>query len=133
MTHLEEMKMTYWGHLRLASLNSMRLLWASIVLFVHGCFPSIFTKSASKLLDSVRKSFPTGEQDRILVRFNTKWQNDPQKRQWRVLVNGVEALAHKVDIRTASETIEEEIAGEQKFHFLCFGKTVWYDTNVQII
>lgn len=133
MRHLEEIKMTYWGHLRLASLNSLRLLKASIVLLIHGCFPSILTNSSSKLLDEIKKSFPTGGKDRILVRFNTKWQNDQQKRQWRVLVNGEEQLAHKVEIKVASETIEEEVAGEQKFHFLCSGKTIWQDTNVQIV
>lgn len=60
--------------------------------------------------------------DRILVRFNTKFAEDPLKRGWRVLVNGEEQLAHRVDIQVPCETITEPIStGEIKHHFLCFG------------
>ncbi len=65
---------------------------------------------------------------RILVRFNTKWEQDEQKRQWRVVVDGVEELAHKVKIRTACDTIQEAIStGEIKHHFLCEDSFVTWD------
>lgn len=63
--------------------------------------------------------------DRILVRFNTKWKEDPAQRKWRVLVNRVEYLASDVRIGTYCETIEEPVNGEMKFHFLCLGRVHW--------
>jgi len=42
-------------------------------------------------------------------------------------------LAHKVTIKAISETIEEEVSGEQKFHFLCLGKVIWNGTNAEVI
>jgi hypothetical protein len=132
MGHLEDVEMSYWQHLKLASFNSLRLLFSSVVLFIHGICPCLFTNTASAILKDVLKSFPKTN-NRILVRFNTKWQNDPDKRQWRVLVNGVESLAHKVVIKTTVTTIEEEVAGEQKFHFLCYGQVLWQGTNAEII
>jgi hypothetical protein len=88
MKHLEEVKMTYLEHLRLASLNSLKLSLSSITLLIHGFIPSLFTKTTSKMIDEIQRSFPRETQDRILVRFNTKWREDHQGRQWRVLVNG---------------------------------------------
>lgn len=32
-----------------------------------------------------------GIKNRILIRFNTKFEEDTQKRKWRVLVDGVES------------------------------------------
>jgi hypothetical protein len=132
MKHLEEVNMSYAGHLGLAMLNSLRLLVSSVALFIHALFPFLFTHTASGLMEDVRNSFPKVGNDRILVRFNTKWKEDPEKRQWRVLVNGVETLANDVFIKNGSETVEEEISGEKKFHFLCFGKVTWQDGSATI-
>lgn len=64
--------------------------------------------------------------DRVLLRFNTKFEEDPLKRTWRVLVNGVETLAEKVYINIPGETIQEDVApGVTKFHILCYGKVHW--------
>jgi hypothetical protein len=64
--------------------------------------------------------------DRILIRFNTKFADDPQGRCWRVLVNGEEALAHRVQILVPCETLTEPLAtGEIKHHFLCDGRVEW--------
>jgi hypothetical protein len=68
---------------------------------------------------------------RILLRFNTKFAEDPEKRTWRVLVNGEETLAHKVLIKIPCETITEPIStGEIKHHFLCYGKVEWLPGDV---
>lgn len=68
---------------------------------------------------------------RILLRFNTKVAEDPQKRTWRVLVNGEETLAHKVLIQIPCETITEPIAtGEIKHHFLCYGRVEWHPGDI---
>lgn len=72
--------------------------------------------------------------DRILIRFNTKFESDPLKRTWRVLVNGEESLAHQVDVRVPCSTITEPIAtGEVKHHFLCFGKVTIDDSHVATV
>jgi len=64
--------------------------------------------------------------DRVLIRFNTKFEEDALKREWRVLVNGEESLARKVFIEVTSETVTERIAtGEVKYHFQCYGKVKW--------
>ena len=131
MKHLKEIEMTYLGHLKLAIINSFKLLFSSVILLIHGLIPSLFVKTTSAIIENVKRSFPQ-KKDRILVRFNTKWRDDWQNRQWRILVNGVETLAHKVVINTQMETIEEEVSGEQKFHFLCSGKVIWDKTNAEI-
>lgn len=63
--------------------------------------------------------------DRILLRFNTKFEEDSLKRTWRVLVNGEETLAAKVIIQVIGETIQEPVDGIQKYHILCHGKVIW--------
>ncbi len=69
--------------------------------------------------------------DRILVRFNTKFGDDPDGRRWRVLVNGSERLAHKVVMMIPCETVTEPIvSGEIKDHFLCFGAVDWQSGDV---
>lgn len=69
--------------------------------------------------------------DRVLLRFNTKFADDPERRTWRVLVNGKETLAHKVLIKIPCETITEPIStGEIKHHFLCFGKVTWLPGDI---
>jgi hypothetical protein len=69
---------------------------------------------------------------RILVRFNTKWEQDDQKRRWRILVDGKESLAHKVIIQVEGETVTEPVDGETKDHFLFFGHVDWKDDYVKI-
>lgn len=56
MGHLEEVGMGYRDHLGLAWRNALRLLVASLALFVHGCLPFLFVHTASDMLDGV--SFP---------------------------------------------------------------------------
>lgn len=134
MGHLEDIKLTYLQHLILAIFNAFRLTFASVILVIHGVFPFLFQRVASGIVKDVEKSFvyPLDLGDKILVRFNTKWQEDNLKRQWRVLVNGNETLAAHVCLRTGSYTVEEAINGEQKFHFLCRGKVVWVGNNAII-
>ncbi len=129
MKHLEDVNMTYIQHLILAIVNSGKLLLSSIILFFHGLYPCIFEHTASSLLKSIK--FPVSG-DRILIRFNTKWEADPEKRQWRVLVNGAETLAYNVIILTNCKTIEEEVEGVQKFHFLCHGSLTLEEGNARI-
>jgi hypothetical protein len=69
------------------------------------------------------------DKDRILIRFNTKFEECPAKLKWRVLVNGQEFLADKVYIEVPCESITEPIStGEIKHHILCHGKAVWEDS-----
>jgi hypothetical protein len=69
-----------------------------------------------------------------LIRFNTKFENDDQKRYWRVLVDGEERLAHRVDIYVHATTITESIAsGEIKHHFLCEGHVLWKEGDVAVV
>lgn len=77
MGHLEDVDMEYFPHLRLALVNSARLLAGSFLLSIHGILPFLFTHSASSIIGRVKKSFPKNG-DRILIRFNTKWRDDPE-------------------------------------------------------
>ena len=70
--------------------------------------------------------------DTVLIRFNTKWQDDSKRRKWRVVINGFEYLASQVHIRVDCDSIEEPINGEPKFHMLCFGYATWKDDEVWI-
>ena len=63
--------------------------------------------------------------DRILIRFNTKFEEDPQKRTWRVLVNGQERLAEKILVRAMGETIQEAVNGVHKYHVMFYGTVTW--------
>lgn len=63
---------------------------------------------------------------RILIRFNTKHHQDPEGREWRVLVDGEERLARKVYLKAPAETLTEAIStGEIKQHFLAHGSVLW--------
>lgn len=130
--HLDEVNTTYFEHLGLAIFNSLRLIAIPPILIIHGITPFLFTKTSSNLLKSVLYSFPRSKGDRILVRFNTKWGQDPLKRQWRVLTNGQEKLAEKVVIREDVETISEPVNNEPKFHFLMHGHSKWEENKVEI-
>ncbi len=70
---------------------------------------------------------------RILLRFNTKFEQDEKKRTWRVLEDGVERLAEKVLVGTHGETIQEDVDGVAKYHILFNGATLWYDDVASII
>lgn len=70
--------------------------------------------------------------DRILLRFNTKWQDDPTTRKWRVLVNGEEKLARKVYLNLPCETVEEAVDGVAKFHLMCHGRVFWNDGDAYV-
>jgi len=65
------------------------------------------------------------EYDNILLRFNTKWQNDPEGRKWRVVINDIEHLASEVHIHAKARTVEKEVNGEPKFHLFCIGTVQW--------
>jgi len=70
---------------------------------------------------------------RILVRFNTKHEQDEGKRKWRVVINDVEHLADHVNIEVPCETIMENIHDTEKFHFLCHGMVVWNGNIATIV
>jgi plasmid stabilization system protein ParE len=70
---------------------------------------------------------------RILLRFNTKFEQDPKKRTWRVLEDGIERLASHVSIGTNGETIQEDIDGVPKYHILFDGKILWDEDKAAII
>lgn len=126
MKHLEDVDMTYLDHMRFAIINSFRLLKATVALMIHAILPCIFCKTASNTVRDVVEAFRSHHKnDRILIRFNTKWQEDPDHRKWRVLVNGIEQLAHKVIISVECDTIEEPVEGVQKYHFHCVGEVRW--------
>jgi hypothetical protein len=62
---------------------------------------------------------------RILLRFNTKFTEDPKRRTWRVLVDGKEKLAEKVFVNAAGETIQEDVDGVPKYHVMFNGHVSW--------
>ena len=71
---------------------------------------------------------------RILVRFNTKHEEDPQRRLWRLLIDGVEHLASHVMIATMCSTVTEDVApGVTKHHIYCWGVPEWTGTEVRIL
>ena len=123
MKHLEDTNTTYLQHLLLALYNSVRLLCASLTLFIHSLFPYLFTKTTSNILNNVIDSFPepVTKKHRILVRFNTKHKDDIYDRCWRILVDNKEILVHKVYIKTSAESVTLPINDEIKFHFLLYG------------
>lgn len=126
--HLEELGLSYLEHATFALKVSFHLFLASMALVMHAIFPDWFVHYASDTVVEIAQSFKKHiDHSRILVHFNTKWKEDPEGRQWRVLIDGVEDLAHSVRIKTDILTVEEPIAGEQKFHFLCYGKVEWDD------
>jgi len=130
MNHLRQINKTYFQHFALAIYNSIRLMYASIILVLHAFLPFTFESTASDIIKDIVSSIPKNKRE-VLVRFNTKWRDDPAKRQWRVLVDDKETLVHKVIIKTLAETIEKPINNEQKFHFLINGNLEWNITEDQ--
>jgi hypothetical protein len=132
MKHLQDVNKTYFQHMRIALYNCCRLVYATVALLIHSILPFLFVSTASDILKDTLKPIPNNT-NTILVRFNTKWKNDPISRQWRVLVNGKETLAHKVIIQSLSETVEQPVDGEQKFHFLAYGNIEWLVSTNYIV
>ena len=54
--HLNEENLSYFNHMKRAMRISFKLLFASILCFIHSIFPFIFTKSASKICKEVVSS-----------------------------------------------------------------------------
>ena len=50
MTHLEEVGLGYFAHLRRALRIGGRLLGAGLACLVHGVFPGLFTHTASRTI-----------------------------------------------------------------------------------
>ena len=51
--HLKESGETYFEHLMWTMIMSMRIFYVAIVLLIHGIFPFLLTKSASKRIEQV--------------------------------------------------------------------------------
>jgi len=128
MGHLDELKMTYWQHMYRAFGFAFRFFRAGSAVVIHAFFPNLLEHYASDELLRMVKELSV-HKDRILVRFNTKWEQDPLKRTWRVLVNGEERLASDVHIEVACRSIIEDVEDQQgrvtKYHMLCHGKVNW--------
>lgn len=76
---------------------------------------------------------------RFQIRFNTKYPENPNPAlKWRILVDGVEKLASKIQVDVPCETTEDIVTeGErpnvQKWHISGNGKLVWTGTDVRIV
>jgi hypothetical protein len=55
--HLTETNTTYIEHMQHAFYYSVRSLQASIMFFIHGIFPDIFTYSGSNIIKKLNKNF----------------------------------------------------------------------------
>lgn len=136
MSHLKETGMGYISHF----FRAMYLAWysfvTSLIFVAHAFVPSAFSKEGSRRVADLNVFLKAGNSnsDRILVRFNTKHAQDELGRNWRVLINGEETLAHQVYINVPVETIVEPIAtGEIKYHFLCWGKAKFSEDHIAVI
>ena len=58
MNHLQERNMTYFEHMFGAFYFSLLSLLASIVFFIHGLIPDIFTESGSSIIRILNDYFP---------------------------------------------------------------------------
>lgn len=67
----------------------------------------------------------------IQIRFNTeKEKSDATAPPWRVLVNGHEFLALKVEIQVPTWTSEDILpSGQRKWHLSCKGEAHWDDSR----
>lgn len=135
MCHLNDVKMTYFQHMLFALTKSLQLMKASFVLIVHSIFPNLLAESGSHLVNQIHYDLMANRthKNRILVRFNTKWTEDGEKRKWRVLENGIETLAHDVSITIPCTTIQEDVEGSgTRWHFLCYGGVTWNGSSASI-
>ncbi len=51
--HLKESNETYFAHLLWTIVMSLRILLVAVVLLIHGFFPFLLTKSASKRIEQI--------------------------------------------------------------------------------
>lgn len=117
----------YFVNLKSAIFESGKLYLFSYLVLINGVFPCLFSSFSKKPAEVAHK-------DRILVRFNNKWEVDKEKRKWRLLINDIEFLVHSIKIKCEANTLEEPINGEPKYHFLCLGIVNWIDqNNVEIV
>jgi len=124
MSHLHETNLNYIEHMLRALQFSFKLFRASLGLFIHAFIPETLTHYGTDQVLSIYKNFVIG--DKILIRFNTKWEEDSLKRNWRVLINGEEFLASDIIVYVPSSTTVEDIAqGVTKWHILCRGHVHW--------
>lgn len=131
MNHLKETGYSYFGHMIKALGFALRLYKIGFGLLLHSIFPNVLTHYGTDGVCAIFNSLSGG--DRILIRFNTKWEEDDLKRNWRVLINGVESLASEIKILVPSGTTEEDISlGVTKWHILCYGKVHW-DGNKALV
>ncbi len=76
---------------------------------------------------------------RFQIRFNTKYlESSNPSLKWRLLVDGVEHLASRIQIDVPCETTEDRVTegGQeniQKWHISGNGKPVWTGTDVRIV
>jgi hypothetical protein len=71
---------------------------------------------------------------KIQIRFNTdKEKLDPNAPAWRVLIEGEEHLAEKVEIMVPTWTSEDTLPdGRKKWHLSCEGKVHWFGKGCKI-
>ncbi len=125
MSHLKETNYTYIAHFKKAIGYSSKLFCAAFAVLVHAFVPDVFTKTASGIVRNILDEMQNDISSRILVRFNTKYETDPQRRRWRVLTDGQERLADKVVTHAIWESIEEPVDGIQKYHMMYQGRCKW--------
>ena len=136
MRHLDELKMNYFQHMLFALKNAATLFRAFITLVVHAALPDCFVNASSALINKVHYNLMANRhaKSRILVRFNTKWEQDRLSRKWRVVTNGVETLAHEVTVTIPCTTIQEDVPTDgTRWHFLCWGDVFWDDEHRAVI
>jgi len=102
---------------------------ASLTLFIHAIMPCWFIHTGSII---IRNMFRSEQGARILIRFNTKFEQDELKRKWRVLIDGEEKLAEKVYVSVPCETVIENVGDDTKYHVMCHGIVKW-DHNIAIV
>ena len=56
--HLQEKNMTYFEHMIGAFYFSLLSLHASVVFFIHGLMPDIFTETGSSIIKNLNTYFP---------------------------------------------------------------------------
>lgn len=127
MKHLLLVNMTYFEHMKFVLKNAFCAIVGAFFLVIHALLPDIFTDSGSSIINGVHYDLMNNRKykNRILVRFNTKWQVDELKRKWRVLENDIEHLAQDVEVTIPCVSIQEDVQEGTRWHFLCWGDVYW--------
>ena len=55
MKHLKEVKTTYWSHLKFTWMEAIRCEFMSVILFIHGLIPYLFSDRFSKYIPTTQK------------------------------------------------------------------------------